>query len=228
MDTKGPPRARAAPGGRARDREGTERAILSAALELLASEGFHAVGVNEVARRAGCDKQLIYRYFGGFDGLIERVGTELGRQFEEGLERHAEGVRPARYVELVERMMLALGRVFRENALLRAVTAWELAAPSPVVSRLVAGRARQLQAWVTRLRGDLSPPPHVDAPAANALLIAAVQQLALAAHASGTFAGVALKSDEHWGRVEAQLVALVRCAYGGDATPARSRRRSAP
>ena len=58
---------------RPRNRAGTERAIFIAARTLLAEEGFQGFGVNAVARRAGCDKQLIYRYYGGLNGLIDAI-----------------------------------------------------------------------------------------------------------------------------------------------------------
>ncbi|HCV71491.1 MAG TPA: TetR family transcriptional regulator, partial [Agrobacterium sp.] len=57
------------PEKRIKDRAATEKAIFEAARSLLAEEGFQGFGINAVARRAGCDKQLIYRYFGGLEGL---------------------------------------------------------------------------------------------------------------------------------------------------------------
>ncbi|MFN6986979.1 MAG: TetR/AcrR family transcriptional regulator, partial [Rhizobium oryzihabitans] len=66
------------PEKRVKDRAATEKAIFNAARSLLAEEGFQGFGINAVARRAGCDKQLIYRYFGGLDGLIEAIGEDLG------------------------------------------------------------------------------------------------------------------------------------------------------
>jgi AcrR family transcriptional regulator len=60
-----------------RNRARTEAAILAAAEMLLAERGFTAFGVNAIARAAGCDKQLIYRYFGGLDGLAEAIGRKL-------------------------------------------------------------------------------------------------------------------------------------------------------
>ena len=48
----------------------TEQRILDAVGQLLLEQGYPAVGVNAIARRAGCDKVLIYRYFGGFDELL--------------------------------------------------------------------------------------------------------------------------------------------------------------
>src|SRR5512137_2267848 len=66
--------------GRGRDREATERRILDAAGRLLARDGFSGLGINAVAREAGVDKVLIYRYFGGIEALLDTWGREvLGR-----------------------------------------------------------------------------------------------------------------------------------------------------
>ena len=48
----------------------TEQKILHALEQLLLEQGFPAVGINSLARQAGCDKVLIYRYFDGLDGLL--------------------------------------------------------------------------------------------------------------------------------------------------------------
>ena len=53
-----------------RDREATESRLIAAVGELINHEGFGAVGVNALARQAGVDKVLIYRYFGGIPGLL--------------------------------------------------------------------------------------------------------------------------------------------------------------
>ena len=66
-----------------RDRSATSARILKAASELLAESGFQNFGVNAIARRAGCDKQLIYRYYGGMDGLVDAIGGELARWIEQ-------------------------------------------------------------------------------------------------------------------------------------------------
>lgn len=57
----------------ARNRKQTEQRIVEAAIEVLKAEGFSGWGVNHVARQAGVDKVLIYRYFGSMDGLLAGV-----------------------------------------------------------------------------------------------------------------------------------------------------------
>ena len=66
---------RAAP-AKIRDRESTRARLIAAVGTLLAREGFTGLGVNAVAREAGVDKVLIYRYFGGLPELIVAFGRE--------------------------------------------------------------------------------------------------------------------------------------------------------
>jgi len=45
-----------------RSRLNTEQRLLEAMASLLLEQGYPAVGINAIARRAGCDKVLIYRW----------------------------------------------------------------------------------------------------------------------------------------------------------------------
>jgi AcrR family transcriptional regulator len=59
----------ARPPGRPRDAR-TDRAILSATLELIAERGVHAFRTDDVASRAGVGKGAIYRRYGSKDELV--------------------------------------------------------------------------------------------------------------------------------------------------------------
>lgn len=52
-------------------REATKAALIDAFEAIVSEDGIGAVGVNAVAKRAGVGKPLIYKYFGGFDGLVQ-------------------------------------------------------------------------------------------------------------------------------------------------------------
>ncbi|MBU6393654.1 MAG: TetR/AcrR family transcriptional regulator [Sphingomonadales bacterium] len=190
--------------------------MLDAAKAVLAQDGFSAFGVNAIARRAGCDKQLIYRYFGGLDGLVDAIALDLAALFGEALDdQQAPDLRT--YPALIEHLLLSLLEAFRRSDLLLRVAAWEVFDPTPVTIRLSNARGQALAAWVEARRGTLQPPPGIDAPAINATLIAAVQHLALSARSVGSFAGVALMSDPDWERIRLVLRALVRTSYPNDA-----------
>ncbi|MEQ1755189.1 MAG: TetR/AcrR family transcriptional regulator [Micropepsaceae bacterium] len=196
-----------------RDRGGRERALVEAAKQVLAEDGFQGFGVNAVARRAGCDKQLIYRYFGGVEGLVGAIGAELAERLRDHLAPLAAMGRPKSYTELVQRMALGLMQALREDLLLRRITAWEVSDSSALVKSLTAARSRGMALWVGETRGDLVPPAVVDAAAVNAVIIAAVQHLVIAAASAGEFAGLALRDEADWERARGAVKALVNSVY---------------
>ncbi len=56
-----------------RDRNATKKALIASVVRIAERDGLHALGINSIAREAGVDKVLIYRYFDGLDGLYEAV-----------------------------------------------------------------------------------------------------------------------------------------------------------
>ena len=88
-DDEGQGPARRAPlrDARQRDAERSRELLLNAALEEFAAKGFAGARVQDIADRAGVNKQLITYYFGGKEGLFEA----LGRQW---LEQEARFARP--------------------------------------------------------------------------------------------------------------------------------------
>jgi len=199
------------PAKRPRDRESAERAILQAAKDVLAEDGFQGFGVNAIARAAGYDKQLVYRYFGGVDGLIDAIGADLADWW--GRQLAAPAQPPRTFGELMQLMALGLLDALRGDRLVQKIAAWEISDASPHVARLNAARSKAMGAWMAEQRGQLKPPENVDAPAINAVLIAAVQHLVLASATAGHFAGAPLKTEAHWERIRAAVKALVAAVY---------------
>lgn len=197
---------------KSRDRARTEEAIIAAARFVLADAGFQGFGINAIARQAGCDKQLIYRYYGGLDGLAEAIGNDVASGLGRQLTDQMRGVPASSYADLIERLVLGFIDVLRADPLLQRVVAWEISDPTPMVLRFAAARTFVLQRWVERERGTLVPPEGVDVAALNAILVAAAQQLVLQASATGGFAGIAL-DDAGWARIRASVQQTVRAAY---------------
>jgi AcrR family transcriptional regulator len=196
-----------------RDRNATSARILKAASELLGESGFQNFGVNAVARRAGCDKQLIYRYFGGMDGLVDAIGVELAGWVEQRMPENAGGGFLLTYGDLVERLLTLFLQALRDDPLMKKIIAWEIAENSPHVRRLADARSRSLALWIDRVRGTMQPPKGVDPLVVNALLIGSIQHIVLAGEAAGHFAGIDLKSAKDWERVVKAVQRLVRGVY---------------
>ncbi|WP_257670666.1 TetR/AcrR family transcriptional regulator [Parapedobacter tibetensis] len=55
-----------------KNKKTTMRRLVLAVGELYDEQGVKGIGVNKVARKAGVDKNLIYRYFGSLENLLEQ------------------------------------------------------------------------------------------------------------------------------------------------------------
>ncbi|TNM65168.1 TetR/AcrR family transcriptional regulator [Aliirhizobium smilacinae] len=199
---------------RPRNRANTERAIFLAARSLLAEHGFQGFGINAVARRAGCDKQLIYRYYGGLDGLIEAIGEELGSWVNDKIPQDTGGMFILTYGDLMEKLSMYFMEALRDDPLVCKIVAWEVSQDTPQVRRLSESRMKALSKWLEKMRGSLTLPKGVDTATTNALLFASIQHLVISASVSGQFAGVPLKTEKDWDKVAAAVRRLVRAIYG--------------
>ncbi len=197
-----------------RDRQATEARILAAAKRVLAEDGFKLFGINAVARRAGCDKQLIYRYFGGLSGLLEAIGSDLGSWVKDHIPEDSGGMFLLTYGDLMERLALLFLDALLADPLVRQIAAWELAEESEPVRKLSEARSKALASWIERMGGSLQPPKGVDATVTNALIIASIQQMVLASVTSGRFAGISLKTGKDWDKLRSALKRIVHGVYG--------------
>jgi AcrR family transcriptional regulator len=193
-----------------RDPEATRRRILDAALELIAESGFSAFGVNALATRAGADKVLIYRYFGGLDGVIaalaERPQLWLGSSME--------AVPSGGYAEVMTAFLSSYIKVLRSSPLVLKVLAWELAENSPQAQLMADARAKAIRQWFIDARQKAGPSaPDVDAPAINAVLIGGIHHLVLSAASIGAFAGLDLTDDAAWSRIEAAIGTVLNAVH---------------
>jgi AcrR family transcriptional regulator len=175
-----------------KDRQETEARIVAGGFAVLAEAGLPGFGVNAVARAAGCDKKLIYRYFEGEEGLLTAMGAASGQAMAFALQG-ALREPVADYAGLVARLLQALAGHLAEDALAREAARVALAAPEAAAAPFRAARAAVLREWFARAKAEtgLAAPEGADAAAVNAVLIAGVEALAVA----GEYAGLSLLRD---------------------------------
>jgi AcrR family transcriptional regulator len=209
-----PPRPRRAP---ARNRAATEARILQAVGDVLARDGFQALGVNAVAQEAGVDKVLIYRYFGGLPELLQAwgrsgrfwpsVGDLLDR--EPGLLQRPPAERLARFFDH-----------FIDELRARPVTLAILAAEVSERNALTAILETQREQWGDEAMRVLGGPELAEgSPAAltTLVLVAGVQHLLVRARHIRVYGGIELRSDAAWDEIKAALGVLARQMLAGDA-----------
>ena len=194
-----------------RNKEETKARILAAVGKLLAESGFQQLGVNAIAREAGVDKVLIYRYFKGLPSLLRSFGQEGGYwiTFQEliGDESIIEADTLADWMLY---LLLGFMRDLRERPISQEILRWELLEGNELTRELASVRDRLALDSLKFLDQKGAAPPDKDIPAISAVLIAGVVYLTLRKKASDTFMGIDFSSPAGWQRIEAALAAIVQ------------------
>ena len=192
---------------RLRDRSATEALIVEAGERILLRDGFPALNVQTLAGEAGCDRKLVYRYFDGADGVVARIAVRANASLVRFLDALPPSGADSLRAFARESLSAWLGAL-RASPLTLRLMVWALVESSPLLNRIEDERAAVLQAWMRERRPRLRIPPSGDAVAINAVLLAAVQHLALSGGARPGVGGVAL-DDAGWARIETALDQLL-------------------
>lgn len=198
-----------------RDSYETRTRLMEAVGRVLAREGFQRIGINAVAREAGLDKVLIYRYFNGIDELIASFCRQEGfwpTPLElMGGDREAFAQKP--YAQQVADCAVNFLRALRERPLAREVLAWRFLVQNERTRALDSVRQAN---WAEVLNIIQAPPSGtgVDVDALQAVLGAAVNHLGTRSPRLTEFAGVDLADEQGWSRIEAMIRILCRTMLG--------------
>ncbi len=196
-----------------RDREATCRKIVDAVGHVLAAEGFRGVGLRSVAREAGVDKRLIYRYFGGLPKLMkayadsgdfwwtvdELIGDELpGPEHDTASAWVALALR--RHVQALKRRPLT-----------QEILVWELSERNTLTDELSVLRERRAAELLERL-GEKLGEGGVGVGewrAVGALIVAATTYLVVRTRTCDSYAGIDLQDEAGWAEIERGIDLIV-------------------
>ena len=143
-----------------RNRLKTEQCILDAVGTILLEQGYPAVGINAIAREAGCDKVLIYRYFGGFDELLlafaetTTLWWDLDEIVHETASDCADIALPDYLGTLLNRYVTAL----ESRPLALEIMAWEMSAQNNLTKTLARLRGERGMELVKQIRNFYQQP----------------------------------------------------------------------
>lgn len=106
----------------------TEKRLLEAVSYIIKEEGFAKIGVNRIAKQAKCDKVLMYRYFGGLDGLLAAWAREHDfytfayTDFRTKIQQAT----PSTIKEITKEILIGQLEYLRSNPLMQELFLWEL------------------------------------------------------------------------------------------------------
>jgi AcrR family transcriptional regulator len=213
-----------------RDRELTEQRLIETVGRLLARSGFAALGVNALAREAGVDKILIYRYFDGLPNLLKAY-CERGDFWptaEEVLQPDVATLCATPLATRTAAIVVSLLDALRRRPQTIEILAWEVVERNALTDTLAAIRERWSRE-VTELVLPDAVEDRSDFLALANLLVAGIQYLLIRSRTTPVYGGIPLDTDAGWDRIrDAVLVAFGVAAPPAGPVAERANGRDAP
>src|SRR5690606_20553991 len=133
--------ARKIPEGEFRNKARTKSKLINAVGEVIRTQGYTKLGVNNIADRAGVSKKLIYRYFGNVENLIE-IYVEK-RDYWKPYHEQVKGlIDQYQGSELFTGIFEGLFMYFLENEEAQKIILWEISENSNIMRDVATARER--------------------------------------------------------------------------------------
>jgi AcrR family transcriptional regulator len=178
---------------------------------LLAESGFKQLGVNSIAREAGVDKVLIYRYFDDLPSLLQTFGREgnywitLEELIDDGATEDEDSL-----ADWMVRLLIRVLHDLQKRPITQEIMRWELLEGNELTRELAMVRDHTSLETLHFLEHRCSFPPDKDIPAISAVLAASIVYLVLRTKVSKTFMGIDFSSPKGWQRIEAAIASLIQ------------------
>ncbi|MET4142169.1 AcrR family transcriptional regulator [Pedobacter sp. UYP1] len=201
--------------GPIRNKEKTRLKLLNAVGEIIKTEGYKGLGVNNIAAKAKVDKKLIYLYFGNVDKLVETYvrQKDYWSAFSEGIQGLIEANQGNFGQELASQILVDQFNFFLDAEEMQKVILWEISEKNALM-REIADAREILGNELFKLTDPHFKGTDVDIRAIQALLIGGIYYLVLHAKSNGsTFCGLDINELPDQKRIIKSLRQLVEWSY---------------
>ena len=190
-------------------KEETKKRLIDAVGKLLSKGGFKGLGVNKVAREAGVDKVLIYRYFNGMPGLVAAFSrtVDFWPGVDELMGTEPEKVKAMPPDAQVAHFFKAYAAALRKRPVTQDILAWELLEKNELSEQLEYIRVRTILEYFDAL--DRIP----DAPVLSSIVIlmgGAVNHLIIKSRIYPVVGGIDMRTREGWKSIEQGIDLLLK------------------
>lgn len=192
-----------------RDRKITSRRLIHAVGSLLAKKGFKGIGVNAVAREAGVDKVLIYRYFGGLPGLMAAYAKE-GDFWPSALELAGGDLHAFAEQPLDKRLAMfttTFIKALQKRPVTQAILAWEIIEPNDLTEELERVREESVLEFFRMFFQKDGP---IELQPVISLVGAAIHYLVIRSKHIDVYGGLDLGTEEGWKQIEEVIGVIIK------------------
>ncbi|MCP4671758.1 MAG: TetR/AcrR family transcriptional regulator [Desulfobacula sp.] len=190
-------------------KEHTKGKLIKAVGQVLAKEGFKGLGVNKVAKAAGVDKVLVYRYFGGLPELVGEYSrtVDFWPTVEELLGPNPNRVREMSPDEQVAEFFKSFLLALRQRPITQDILAWELLERNELTRQLEDIRIITILEYFEYLD---EIPDDENLSAIVVLMGGAVNHLLVKSRINSSIGGIDLESEKGWKRINKGIDLLLK------------------
>lgn len=187
-----------------RDRQQSEEKLIDAVGKLIGESGFENLGINQVAKKAGFSKTLIYRYFESLDGLIYAYMKK--HDFWANAQNEKPDMADIRaYMKDFYRREIA---GFRGNTTLKRLRRWELSTDKDFVAEIRAQREKNGVQFMETMSG-LVRIDKAQLQAVSAVVDAGIAYLVILEENCQMYNGIDIQSDRGWEQIACGIDLLI-------------------
>lgn len=198
-----------------KNKEETKRRLINAVGEILKNEGYSALRVNNIARKAGVNKSLIYRYFRTLEYLIEAyvVEKDYWMTFSNSLNDLIGNSQSLGSQPLVTQLLQNQFTFFLSEHEMQRLIHWELSGQSRLMTSIHNARESNGQKLL-EMTDEHFKNKKVNFRAVSALLVGGIYYTILHTWSNGgTFCDIDVKSSDGQNEILKSIEQIVEWAY---------------
>jgi len=198
-----------------RNRKETERKLIRAVGEVFRAQGYTGLGINKVARQAGVQKTLIYRYFGNVEQLFKTylLEQDYWSSYQNNLNNILEENQEDYGKSLAKNVLKKQLDYFYSNEEMHQVIRWEISEKNEI-SRGISDARERMGEEMLSLTDAYFKDTGVNFRALLALQIAGIYYFVLHAKVNGsTFCGIDISKESDMKELHRTLTQVVDWSY---------------
>jgi Bacterial regulatory proteins, tetR family len=194
----------------ARDKEETKMRIVDAVGRQLAKAGFRDLGVNSIAKEAGVDKVLIYRYFGGLPELLTAYANE-GDYWPTSAELIGDPatVQAESVADWLVYILMKVQMAIRKRPITLEILRWEIVDHNELTNQFAEIRTKVAIECVTFINQRCPFPPEVDVLALGTFILSGVIYITLRTSTNPNYLGMDFSTTEAWERINKLVASII-------------------
>jgi len=195
-----------------RNKEESKQRLIDAVGQIIVTEGFKGIGINSIAKQAGLDKVLIYRYFDGLDGLLRAFARQKDFyiNISETLLHEIENANKEDIQPLITQVLTAQFRELLHNSELQEFMLWEMVEKNELTLAIAKEREEKGTYLSHKIKEKMNiQESDFDTDAIVALLVSGLYYLALRSRTVDVFNGVELNTEQGWARTEKAVESII-------------------